>query len=154
MLLVGQDLEDCANTLIGDETAGMKGISGGQRRRVGVGLELVTNPRLIFLDEPTSGLDSEMATQVMDTLRRLSRRDRLVSLLHINFFCHRMPWTATRARGCCYYTYVRAQTLAKAASCSAGKGSLGRLKACGLSESQRLLLASQHCPLLCHSGGV
>ncbi len=90
MLLVGQDLEDCANTLIGDETAGMKGISGGQRRRVGVGLELVTNPRLIFLDEPTSGLDSEMATQVMDTLRRLSRQDRLVSFLHIDFFCHRM----------------------------------------------------------------
>ncbi len=91
MLLVGQDLEDCANTLIGDETTGMKGISGGQRRRVGVGLQLVTNPRLIFLDEPTSGLDSEMAMQVMDTLRRLSRRDRLVSSpLHIDFFCHSM----------------------------------------------------------------
>ena len=76
-----QDLEDCANTLIGDETEGKKGISGGQRRRVGVGLQLVTDPRLIFLDEPTSGLDSEMATQVMDTLRRLARQDRLVRLL-------------------------------------------------------------------------
>lgn len=37
--------------MIGDETLGMKGISGGQRRRVGIGLELVKDPRLVFLDE-------------------------------------------------------------------------------------------------------
>ena len=46
-----QDLVGCANTMIGDETLGMKGISGGQRRRVGIGLELVKDPRLVFLDE-------------------------------------------------------------------------------------------------------
>jgi ABC-type dipeptide/oligopeptide/nickel transport system ATPase component len=38
----------------------------------------VRDPRLVFLDEPTSGLDSDMATQVMDTLTRIARRDRLV----------------------------------------------------------------------------
>jgi hypothetical protein len=36
-----QDLKDCANTIIGDETAGHKGVSGGQRRRIGIGLQLV-----------------------------------------------------------------------------------------------------------------
>lgn len=51
-----QDLEACANVLIGDETIGIKGCSGGQKRRVSVGVELVKDPALIFLDEPTSGL--------------------------------------------------------------------------------------------------
>lgn len=42
--------------MIGDETIGIKGCSGGQKRRVSVGVELVKDPSLIFLDEPTSGL--------------------------------------------------------------------------------------------------
>jgi ABC-type multidrug transport system ATPase subunit len=46
-----QDLKDCANTIIGDETAGHKGISGGQRRRVGIGLQLVRS-----LARPTRSL--------------------------------------------------------------------------------------------------
>lgn len=41
VLILLQDLKECANTIIGDETAGHKGISGGQRRRVGIGLQLV-----------------------------------------------------------------------------------------------------------------
>ena len=36
-----QDLEDCANTLIGDEVVGMKGVSGGQKRRVSLAIDLV-----------------------------------------------------------------------------------------------------------------
>jgi ABC-type multidrug transport system ATPase subunit len=75
---VVQDLDSCANVLIGDETLGIKGISGGQRRRVGIGCNLVKDPRMLFLDEPTSGLDSEMAMNIMDTLVNLARRDRLV----------------------------------------------------------------------------
>lgn len=56
-----QDLEGCANTMIGDETLGMKGISGGQRRRVGIGLELVKDPRLVFLDEVVHQLPRPLA---------------------------------------------------------------------------------------------
>jgi len=47
-------IEDCADVLIGGEL--IKGISGGQRKRTSVGVEIVTKPSLLFLDEPTSGL--------------------------------------------------------------------------------------------------
>ncbi|GFH32365.1 uncharacterized protein HaLaN_31574, partial [Haematococcus lacustris] len=56
----------------------MKGISGGQKRRVSLGIELIKDPSVIFLDEPTSGLDSEMALSVMEGLVRLARKDRTV----------------------------------------------------------------------------
>jgi ABC-type multidrug transport system ATPase subunit len=46
-------LKECAGTLIGDEWR--KGISGGEKRRVSVGVQLLLNPSLIFMDEPTTG---------------------------------------------------------------------------------------------------
>ncbi|KAG2499529.1 hypothetical protein HYH03_002475 [Edaphochlamys debaryana] len=72
------DLVSCADTMIGDESVGLKGISGGQKRRVSVGVELVKDPRVLFLDEPSSGLDSEAALGVMSALSRLARRGRTV----------------------------------------------------------------------------
>ncbi|EFN53222.1 hypothetical protein CHLNCDRAFT_137099 [Chlorella variabilis] len=72
------ELEGCQHTLIGDELLNMKGISGGQRRRVSVGIELVKSPRVLFLDEPTSGLDSEMAVSLIDTLVKLARENRTI----------------------------------------------------------------------------
>ena len=46
----------------------MKGISGGERKRTSIGVELITNPSVIFLDEPTTGLDSETALNCIGVL--------------------------------------------------------------------------------------
>jgi ABC-type multidrug transport system ATPase subunit len=71
------NLIKCGDTRVG--TPGVtRGISGGERRRVSIGLELLVNPRLLFLDEPTSGLDSTMAEQVVTILRDLARQGRTI----------------------------------------------------------------------------
>ena len=56
--------------MIGDEE--VRGISGGQRKRVNVGLELVADPIMLFLDEPTSGLDSTSSKMVISALQEVS----------------------------------------------------------------------------------
>ena len=66
----------CADTLVGSNK--VRGLSGGERRRVTIGIELLNNPPLCFMDEPTSGLDSFQAQAVMDTLRRLANSGRTV----------------------------------------------------------------------------
>lgn len=64
-------LGDAMDTRIGGRMR--KGISGGQRKRVTICVEMLTRPRLLFLDEPTSGLDSASAFSVIETLRQLAR---------------------------------------------------------------------------------
>lgn len=66
------NLTGCADVMIGG--ALIKGISGGQRKRTSVGVELVTNPKLVFLDEPTSGLDSDSALSCIQLLKAIARR--------------------------------------------------------------------------------
>ena len=64
-------LVNCADTIVG--SALIKGISGGERKRTSVGVELVTQPPLVFLDEPTSGLDSYSAMQLGKVLKKVAR---------------------------------------------------------------------------------
>lgn len=63
-------LENEMNTRIG--TADRRGISGGQRKRVNVAMELITDPPVLILDEPTSGLSSLDAIRLIELLRRLA----------------------------------------------------------------------------------
>jgi ABC-type multidrug transport system ATPase subunit len=63
-------LQGTEHVLIGSPQK--KGISGGQRKRVNLAMELLTDPSVLFLDEPTSGLSSEDALMVMKLLRKLA----------------------------------------------------------------------------------
>lgn len=56
----------CRKTLIGSQQ--IKGLSGGERKRTAIGVELITNPSILFLDEPTSGLDSFTANKIVKLL--------------------------------------------------------------------------------------
>mmetsp|Transcript_4705 Transcript_4705/g.9502 ORF Transcript_4705/g.9502 Transcript_4705/m.9502 type:complete len:654 (+) Transcript_4705:93-2054(+) len=69
-------IQGILNTIIGDYFK--KGISGGERKRLNIACELLTNPKFLFLDEPTSGLDSGVAWSLMKQIRKLSREDRVV----------------------------------------------------------------------------
>ena len=60
-------LEKCRNTKIGDPQLD-RGISGGQAKRVNIGIALITNPKVLYMDEPISGLDSYTANEVNYTL--------------------------------------------------------------------------------------
>lgn len=64
-------LERCADTAVGNDK--IRGISGGEKRRVSIGVDIIHQPRVIFLDEPTSGLDSSTAYAVIDSLKSMVR---------------------------------------------------------------------------------
>ncbi|XP_030585530.1 broad substrate specificity ATP-binding cassette transporter ABCG2b isoform X2 [Archocentrus centrarchus] len=69
-------LSDCADTKIGTEF--LRGVSGGERKRCSIGMELITSPSLLFLDEPTTGLDSNTANCIIGLLHKLSGRGKTV----------------------------------------------------------------------------
>lgn len=74
-------LVKAAETKIGGPL--VKGVSGGERKRCSIGVELITDPNLIFLDEPTTGLDSFTATSVIEVLKDLSLKGRtVISTIH------------------------------------------------------------------------
>ena len=74
-------LENCKNTYIGGPY--VKGISGGEKKRTSIGIELITEPSVIFLDEPTSGLDSYTALILMKLiLLQVSEGKTVISTIH------------------------------------------------------------------------
>ncbi|KAJ2781472.1 hypothetical protein H4R18_002846 [Coemansia javaensis] len=75
-------LEAAQNTQIGD--ANTRGVSGGERKRVSIGTELLTNPNILFLDEPTSGLDSNSSQVVVDLVKQVARDQRMSALMTIH----------------------------------------------------------------------
>mmetsp|Transcript_105347 Transcript_105347/g.187284 ORF Transcript_105347/g.187284 Transcript_105347/m.187284 type:complete len:662 (-) Transcript_105347:55-2040(-) len=66
-------LQSCAGTIVG--SALVKGISGGEKKRTSVGVELITDPKMLFLDEPLSGLDSYAAYTLIEALKELAIAD-------------------------------------------------------------------------------
>jgi len=81
-LLDAFGLREQSDTLIG--TPLRKGISGGQKRRVGVASQLITSPKILFLDEPTSGLDSAASWEVMSYLKGVAKRNNLIVIASIH----------------------------------------------------------------------
>ena len=61
-----------------------RGVSGGQRKRTNIGVELVTQPSILLLDEPTSGLDSHIAASVVTGLKRISQEQRVTIIATIH----------------------------------------------------------------------
>ena len=75
-----QDLQllKCQNTRIGGKF--VQGVSGGERKRVCIALEVITNPAVLVLDEPTSGLDSYTACLLLEILLKMSNKSRTIIL--------------------------------------------------------------------------
>ena len=71
-----QDLD-----LVHRQDVQISGLSGGQQKRVSIGVELLTKPGLFFLDEPTSGLDPGTETALMQLMRRLADQGRTIILI-------------------------------------------------------------------------
>ena len=71
-------LQKVADSMVGSDAVGGRGLSGGERKRVAIGLVLVPDPDILLLDEPTTGLDSFTAEAVTDVLRQLADAGRTV----------------------------------------------------------------------------
>lgn len=69
------------DTIVGN--AKVRGISGGERKRLSIACEMISSPPVIFMDEPTSGLDSYQASQVVQYLRKLADSGKtIVTVIH------------------------------------------------------------------------
>jgi ABC transport system ATP-binding/permease protein len=75
-VLLNLGLSEIRNLKVGSPLA--KTISGGQRKRLNIGLELLREPTVLFVDEPTSGLSSRDSENIMDLLKELSLRGKMI----------------------------------------------------------------------------
>lgn len=78
LIITELGLSRCRNSPVGGGGALFRGISGGERKRVSIGQEMLVNPSLLLLDEPTSGLDATTAQRIVAVLRSLARGGRTV----------------------------------------------------------------------------
>lgn len=69
-------LKEAADTRVGSSIH--RGLSGGEKRRVSIGVQLLANPSVLFLDEPTTGLDASSAFQLVRTLKNLAAKGRTI----------------------------------------------------------------------------
>ncbi|KAK6527079.1 hypothetical protein TWF281_010272 [Arthrobotrys megalospora] len=81
-LLASFGLVGNQTTLVG--TPIRRGLSGGQKRRLGVASSLITCPKILFLDEPTSGLDSAASYEVMSYLKNVCKANKLIVICSIH----------------------------------------------------------------------
>jgi ATP-binding cassette, subfamily G (WHITE), eye pigment precursor transporter len=73
------NLKKCENQIIGDPSlSNVKGISGGEKRRLAFASEIITDPSILFCDEPTSGLDSFMALSIVEAMRNLANQGKTI----------------------------------------------------------------------------
>ena len=72
-LIASFGLQAQSQTIVG--TPIRKGLSGGQKKRLGIASRLVTNPKILFLDEPTSGLDSALSAEVVRYLKDIGKKN-------------------------------------------------------------------------------
>ncbi|TMW83617.1 hypothetical protein EJD97_001203 [Solanum chilense] len=75
-------LDHVANIFVGDEEN--RGISGGERKRVSIGVDMIHDPSILLLDEPTSGLDSSSALQVIELLSSMAKTKQRTIVLSIH----------------------------------------------------------------------
>ncbi|KAK1435671.1 hypothetical protein QVD17_01437 [Tagetes erecta] len=102
-------LTRCKNIIIGGPN--LRGVSGGERKRVSIGQEMLINPSLLFLDEPTSGLDSTTAQRIVSTLTELARGGRTIVM------------TIHQPSSKLFYTFHKVLLLSEGNSLFFGKGS-------------------------------
>ncbi len=72
------------NTVIGSSESGIRGLSGGERKRANLAHELIAMPLILFLDEPTSGLSSVDADKIVRLLQSVTRQDELTTIATIH----------------------------------------------------------------------
>ncbi|NXS02098.1 ABCG2 protein, partial [Oxylabes madagascariensis] len=78
---VNQIIKELGLSKVADSKVGTqftRGVSGGERKRTNIGMELITDPAILFLDEPTTGLDASTANAVLLLLKRMSKQGRTI----------------------------------------------------------------------------
>ena len=110
-LLKEVGLQDAQHTKAGNEF--FKGLSGGQKRRLSLGVALCKKPHVIFLDEPTSGLDAASASSIMHFLKETAVRMDIAILCTIHqpsSRCLRASTTCASSRAVSLHTWARRPT--------------------------------------------